>query len=124
MEAGNNMVRRQEQHEGLDFVMAWSVFRILIVLAGVLLLSVAAALLWIFLGRSAVPITLSSGMSVGVGGGATTGGVGGVMSAAGDGSGFRDAGDRVGTGVLIGICVLLFGLTGMGGWIGVSWLVR
>lgn len=106
------MIRRQEQHEGLDLVMAWSLFRILGVLICVLVLSVTAALLWIFLGQSSAAVALSAGL---VGGG----GVG-----AGDGAGgFRDAGDRVGAGVLVGIFVLLLGLTGMGGWIGVSWLV-
>ena len=37
--------------------------------------------------------------------------------------GFRDAGDRVVAGVVVGIGVLLLGLSGMAGWMGVSWLV-
>ena len=39
------------------------------------------------------------------------------------GSGFRGAGSRVGAGLLMGISVLLVGLSGIAGWVGVSWLV-
>jgi hypothetical protein len=84
--------------EGLEFVVSWSVPRILVALALVFVLSIAAALLWTFLGKQTPGSTPSHG-------------------------GFRDAGDRVATGLLIGICVLVGGLSGIVGWLGVSWLV-
>lgn len=92
-----SMIRRAEQHEELEFVVSWSVRRILLALTLVLVASLAATLLWVFLGRG----------SHGDGGGA----------------GFIGAGDRVVGGVVMGICVLLIGVFGIGGWIGVSWLV-
>jgi hypothetical protein len=92
-----SMIRRAEQHEGLEFVVSWSVRRILLALALVLTLSLAATLLWVFLGKN----------SHGDGGQA----------------GFMGAGDRVVAGVVMGISVLLIGMFGVGGWIGVSWLV-
>ena len=93
-----SMIRRAEQHEGLEFVVSWSVRRILLALGAVVVLSLAATLLWVFLGKN----------SHGDGGGE---------------AGFMGAGDRVVAGVVMGICVLLIGCFGVGGWIGVSWLV-
>jgi hypothetical protein len=87
-----------KQTEGLEFVVAWSVPRILTALAIVFLFTATAVLLWTFLGKQ-TPGTMPS-----------------------DG-GYRDAGDRVATGFLIGICVLIGGLSGMAGWLGVSWLL-
>jgi hypothetical protein len=92
-----SMIRRAEQHEGLEFVVSWSVRRILLALVLVLTLSLAATLLWVFLGKNSH-------------GGGTQ-------------AGFMGAGDRVVAGVVMGICVLLIGIFGVGGWIGVSWLV-
>jgi len=93
-----DLTRKMEQPEGLEFVLSWSITRILLALLVILISSIAAALLWIFLGRNTIAGQTSEG-------------------------GYRDAGDRVGTGTLMGICVLLVGLSGMAGWIGVSWLV-
>ncbi|KAK5168984.1 uncharacterized protein LTR77_006293 [Saxophila tyrrhenica] len=87
-----------EHPEGLEFVVSWSVLRILVAMLLVFALSTAAALLWIFLGRSTSADWPPRG-------------------------GFRDAGDRVGAGVLVGICVLLFGASSIAGWLGLSWLV-
>ncbi|KAG9687996.1 hypothetical protein KCU95_g6159, partial [Aureobasidium melanogenum] len=92
-----SMIRRAEQHEGLEFVVSWSVRRILVALILVLVLSLAATLLWVFLGKDS-------------------------HSSAGQ-AGFLGAGDRVVAGVVMGICVLLIGCFGVGGWIGISWLV-
>ncbi|KAG9667478.1 hypothetical protein KCU99_g8912, partial [Aureobasidium melanogenum] len=92
-----SMIRRAEQHEGLEFVVSWSVRRILLALVLVLVLSLAATLLWVFLGKDS-------------------------HSSAGR-AGFLGAGDRVVAGVVMGICVLLIGCFGVGGWIGISWLV-
>ncbi|KAH0277119.1 hypothetical protein KCU91_g3410, partial [Aureobasidium melanogenum] len=92
-----SMIRRAEQHEGLEFVVSWSVRRILLALILVLVLSLAAALLWVFLGKDS--------------------------HSSGGQAGFLGAGDRVVAGVVMGICVLLIGCFGVGGWIGISWLV-
>ncbi|KAG9655403.1 hypothetical protein KCU64_g6565, partial [Aureobasidium melanogenum] len=92
-----SMIRRAEQHEGLEFVVSWSVRRIFLALVLVLVLSLAATLLWVFLGKDS-------------------------HSSAGQ-AGFLGAGDRVVAGVVMGICVLLIGCFGVGGWIGISWLV-
>ena len=86
------------QPEGLEFVVAWSVRRILAALTLVFVLSIAAVLLWTFLGKQTPGLVPSHG-------------------------GFRDAGDRLATGFLMGICVLVTGLSGIAGWLGVSWLV-
>ena len=75
-----------ERSEGLEFVIGWSIMRIALVLASVMLLSVVAALVWVFLGRHTAPASPSSG-------------------------GYRDAGDRATTALLMGICVLLLGLS-------------
>lgn len=93
-----DMVRRMEQPEGLEFVVVWSASRVLAILSLVIVLSVAASLLWIFLGQGTTQAYISQG-------------------------GFMGAGDRVAAGVLMGICTLMFGLCGMAGWLGLSWLI-
>ncbi|KAH9825466.1 Transcription factor IIIC subunit delta N-term [Teratosphaeria destructans] len=92
-----DLVRRMEQPEGLEFVVGWSIKRIALALLLLIFLSIAIAILWIFLGKNTV-----SGEARG---------------------GFRDAGDRVLPGMVMGICLLLIGLSGIGGWLGVSWLI-
>lgn len=98
----NSMIRRSEQHEGIEFVVSWSAKRILLALVLVMTLSVAATMLWVFLG-------VNSHVQ--------------VAAVSSQGGGFRGAGDRAGAGVAIGICVLLLGMTGIGGWMGLSWLI-
>ncbi|RMX99067.1 hypothetical protein D0868_09737 [Hortaea werneckii] len=93
-----DLIRRLEQPEGLEFVMAWSWKRIVLVFLFILAASVAAALVWIFLGRNTTATVPSQG-------------------------GFRGAGDRVAAGAMMGICLLLLGLSSMAAWLGVSWLV-
>ncbi|RMZ21796.1 hypothetical protein D0859_14192 [Hortaea werneckii] len=93
-----DLIRRLEQPEGLEFVMAWSVKRIVLVFLFILAASVAATLVWILLGRNTPAAVPSQG-------------------------GFRGAGDRVAAGVMVGICLLLLGLSSMAAWLGVSWLV-
>jgi len=81
---------------GLELVKGWSVLRILVVFMLTLVLAIAAVLLWTFLG-------VSDDASI---------------------VGFRDAGSRVGSGLLLGVLVLIMGWTGMAGWMGLSWLVN
>lgn len=107
-EVEGNLVRKLDQPEGLEFVLSWSILRLSLAILSGLILAVAAVLLWTFLGRSTTFDELEG-------------------SEPGDmkvhGSGFMNAGDRVGTGMAMGICVLLIGLSTIVGWMGVSWLV-
>jgi hypothetical protein len=108
VDANGDLVHKIEQPEGLEFVLSWSILRLSLALTLVLMASVAAVLLWILLGPSRTfmnPDTFNPADT---------------MTRSG---GFRGAGDRVGAGVVMGICVLLIGLSSMAGWMGVSWLV-
>ncbi|KAF2436206.1 hypothetical protein EJ08DRAFT_692089 [Tothia fuscella] len=80
---------------GLEFVEGWCLWRILVAVSGVLVCAIAAALCWILLGTQ---VSLSR-------------------------SGYRDSGERVVGGMMIGVFVLLVGWTGVTGWIGLSWLI-
>lgn len=93
-----DLVRRMEQPEGLEFVVGWSVSRILLVFLSIVLLSMGAALLWIFLGRGTTGVGSQHGY-------------------------LKGAADRVVSGVVVGICVLLLGVSGMAAWLGISWVV-
>ncbi|KAM0718277.1 hypothetical protein Q7P37_006609 [Cladosporium fusiforme] len=104
-EGEGNLVRKLDQPEGLEFVLSWSILRLSLALLLVLFLAVAAVLLWTFLGRN------------------TTFDAAGSGEVSMQGGGFMGAGDRVGTGLAMGICVLLVGLSSIAGWMGVSWLV-
>lgn len=107
--SGPDLVRKAEQPGGLEFVFSWSILRLSLALGLVLAASVAATLLWVLLGRS----TSSAGLDVSSS----------SSSGPGTGSGFRDAGDRVESGLVMGISVLLVSLSAFAGWVGVSWLV-
>lgn len=89
-----------EPSEGLEFVLGWSISRILLAVLLVILLAIAATFLWIFLGKS-TPASWPAPAH----------------------AGFRGAGDRVASGILIGVLILFLGMTGVTGWLGVSWLV-
>lgn len=78
---------------GIEFVEEWSWARILVALGLVLLAAIAAVLLWIFFGYGWSDL------------------------------GFRGAGGRVGTGILMGGFVLLVGWMCVLGWMWISWLV-
>jgi len=80
---------------GLELLEGWSVLRISLCSMLILAMAIAAVLLWIFLGVSDDVSTV----------------------------GFRDAGSRVGSGLILGVLVLILGWTGMAGWMGISWLV-
>ena len=108
VDADGDLVHKIEQPEGLEFVLSWSILRLSLTLTLVLMASVAAVLLWILLGPSRTFMNPDSFNPAD------------TMIRSG---GFRGAGDRVGAGVVMGICVLLIGLSSMAGWMGVSWLV-
>ena len=95
----------------LELVEGWKVSRIAVALAVVVVLSLVGTLLWTFLGiggglrlqneaRVGFPVELK------------------MVSA-----GFRQAGSRVQTGVVLGVLVLLLGWTVVGAWMLLSWLV-
>jgi hypothetical protein len=107
-DADGDLAHKIEQPEGLEFVLSWSILRLSLALLLILVASVAAALLWILLGSSTA-FTNSDSY--------------GPDDMAIQRSGFRNAGERVGAGLVMGICVLLIGLSSMAGWMGVSWLV-
>ncbi|KAF2807672.1 uncharacterized protein BDZ99DRAFT_572579 [Mytilinidion resinicola] len=77
---------------GIVFTHRWRWRHILFAVALVLALSVLATLLWIFFGTDWVM------------------------------AGYKGAGDRVGTGCLMGVLVLLLGLVAVGGWCWGSWV--
>jgi len=83
----------------LEFVEGWSVAKIVAAVASVIVLSVMAAVLWVLVG------------------------VGGRQMGKRGALGWRDAGGRVETGMVLGAFVLLLGWTGVGAWVGLSWLV-
>ncbi|MCJ1298717.1 hypothetical protein MMC08_001507 [Hypocenomyce scalaris] len=83
----------------LELVEDWSVTRIGLALLSIIVASLAAALLWVFLGR----------------GGGTEGFMGEHM-------GFKGAGGRLEAGMALGVLVLLVGWTGVGAWVGLSWV--
>ena len=103
-EEQQQLERETEQHEpkGLEFVPGWSVGKIVGVVGMVMVLAVAAAVLWILLGLPIKDL--------------------GTLPGYGD-TGFRGAGGRVGTGCAFGVLVLVVGWTGAAGWIWLSWVI-
>lgn len=100
--------------------------RIAFAISVVLMLAVLATILWSTLGveASLVPaVGGSSGSDSGNGNGTGDGFFGERITREMLAGGFRGAGTRVGTGVLLGMLVLGLGWTAVAGWIGLSWLV-
>lgn len=96
--------------------------RIILAVITILLLSILATVLWITLGVGA------SNGSMGDGSGDTTatgstGYMAAVQGAEGKEDGRGEAGARLEGGVLLGLLVLVLGWTGVGGWVGLSWVV-
>ena len=96
--------------------------RIAFAIFTVMVLSVVAALLWVFLGLTGQSGAYSS--TVGPAGDPTLNTTGIVESGKMKETGFRDAGSRVQSGMVLGMGMLLMGLSGVGGWIGVGYLAR
>lgn len=95
----------------IEFIQGWSLAGIILAVTTIVVLSMAATLLWIFLGVGNVSsIIVAENGDAGQGLRERTRG------------GFRGAGDRVESGVALGVLVLLLGWTGVGMWVLVSWL--
>jgi hypothetical protein len=77
----------------LEFVDGWNVFRIVSVFLLLLVFTVAALMLWTFLGVPRMDTALEG------------------------------AGERLETAVLLGTFLFMVGLTSIVGWLGISWLV-
>ena len=105
----DNTEKANEEKEkiAIELVEGWNGGKITLAVASVVLLSVAAVLLWIFLG-----VDGEQREYLGIRGNVKEGEIG-----------FRGAGGRVETGVLLGLIVLLMGWTGIAAWIGLSWFV-
>ena len=98
-----------------------SASRIFTAVAFVIVLAIVATLLWIFLGLTGQSGTYPSTV------GSPDDHVGAnsiVQSGKIREAGFRDAGNRVQTGMVIGIAMLLTGLSGVVGWVGIEYLAR
>lgn len=106
-----------KQNLALQLVEGWCIWKIASTLLTILALSAAATLLWVFLGIGGDSWTRPS-MNAPSDPGLSTENQYIQESHAG----FRGAGGRVQTGVLLGALVLMLGWTGTGAWILLSWL--
>lgn len=97
----NNGVMGSEKI-ALELVEGWCVRKIGMALVAVLLASVLSALLWTFLGAGGCTLCFLRNETQ---------------------TGFRNAGGRLETGLMLGLLVLLLGWTTVGGWVFLSWLV-
>ncbi|KAL8804810.1 MAG: hypothetical protein Q9223_005563 [Gallowayella weberi] len=104
-------VQSKEENVALELVEGWNVRKIASALVVIVVLSLLGTLLWTFLGVNG-GVRLQNDAKVGFPVDLKT------MNA-----GFRQAGNRVQTGLALGILVLLLGWTGVGAWILLSWLV-
>lgn len=114
-----NSTRRAsgKQNLALQLVEGWCMWKIASTILALLALSALATLLWIFLGIGGDSLTLSHVNNTSDPGLSTE-----MQNIQGSHVGFRGAGGRVQTGVLLGTLVLLLGWTGTGAWILLSWL--
>ena len=94
----------------LEFVEDWSVSKICFAVIAVLISSLAATLLWIFLGVGEDTLVFRDSY--------------GTFARLHESDGrLKGAGDRVGSGAVLGLLVLFLGWTAVGSWIFLSWLV-
>ncbi|KAL9010645.1 MAG: hypothetical protein Q9173_004444 [Seirophora scorigena] len=100
----------KEESIALELVEGWGVRRMAVAVVLVVLLSMLATLLWILMGSDGSVMLQNSAM------------LGLPMELRLKSSGYRGAGMRVGTGLALGLLVLLLGWTGVGAWILLSWL--
>ena len=105
---------RTKEHIGVQLEEGWNVRRLGSVFIGVIVASLLAMLLWIFLGAGGGEIYRQGGSSGGMPIGE------GTLQGSWRGEGPRE---RAEGGLVLGVLVLLVGWTGMAGWAVVSWLV-
>ncbi|KAL9021146.1 MAG: hypothetical protein Q9185_001685 [Variospora sp. 1 TL-2023] len=101
----------EEENIALELVEGWGVGRVAFAVLVIVLLSMLATLLWVLVGINGSMMLQNEAM------------VGLPMELRLKSTGFRGAGMRVGTGLALGLLVLLLGWTGVGAWILLSWLV-
>lgn len=101
----------EEENIALELVEGWGVGRVAFAVLVVVLLSMLATLLWVLVGINGSVMLQNEAM------------VGLPMELRLKSTSFRGAGMRVGTGLALGLLVLLLGWTGVGAWILLSWLV-
>lgn len=100
-----------EENVALELVEGWNVRKITFASSLVLVLSILATLLWTFLGVDG-GVILQNDAAVGF-----------PVALRMKSAGYLGAGTRVGTGIMLGVLVLLLGWTGVGAWILLSWLI-
>ncbi|MCJ1238054.1 hypothetical protein MMC14_006042 [Varicellaria rhodocarpa] len=98
---------KEKEKIAVELVEGWNGGKIALAVGFVVFLSVAVVVLWIFLGVGGEQAGFLGFRGIGKEGEA----------------GFRGAGGRVETGVLLGVLVLLMGWTGVAAWTGLSWFV-
>ncbi|KAI9808430.1 MAG: hypothetical protein M1827_007249 [Pycnora praestabilis] len=99
----------------LEFIEGWHVLRLVSAVTIVLIASLIALLLWVFLGVEGTAGALAGEFDMG--------GQVGSWDGGGMRGGFRGAGGRVETGAVLGGFVLILGWTIIGVWLAISWLV-
>ena len=108
----------------LELVEGWSPGRLYLSVATVLVLSLLATLLWIFLGTDESSKELvSMATDSYVKDGTASHPAGSYAGIAAHATSFHGAGERVGPGAALGILVLFLGWTGVGAWMLLNWLV-
>ena len=115
----SNMESIDNERIALELVEGWSTSKFLAAVISVLLCSVTITLLWIFLGIGGDTMMGFESANVSLPGGLT----GSESTTVDSPIGYRGAGGRVGTGVALGILVLMFGWTNIVAWILLNWLV-
>lgn len=97
-------------HLALELVEGWSPEKLNLAVVTVLVCSLAATILWIFMGNRKGSVAVKDAFGAG------------AHLGRGD-VGYRGAADRVGSGAALGLLVLFFGWTAVGAWVLLSWLV-
>ena len=97
-------------HLALELVEGWSPGKLYLAIATVLVCSLAATILWVFIGNRKGGLAVIDAFGAG------------AQLGRGD-VGYRGAGDRVGSGAALGLLVLFFGWTAVGAWMLLSWLL-
>ena len=109
-ETGKEASGPETKQIAFELVEGWSPLRIYFAIAAVFISSLAATLLWIFVGAGGENLALQDAF--------------GALARPSEGEiRYRGAAGRVESGAILGLLVLFLGWTGVGGWVLVSWLV-